>query len=703
MPRTTRHGWLVPLLASLCVAPCALAGNVVQTEQVRAELVAHAPEGLAPGKTIWLGLALEHIPHWHTYWKNPGDSGLPTTMSWQLPAGVTAGDIDWPTPSRLPLGPLLNFGYEHKILLPVPVTISSPLDSPTLKVKLAADWLVCKVECIPQSGDFELDIPVSAATTTHAADFERALAARPRAPPDAEAAAQAAGGTLAFEFRNLPAALRGKTAQLFPEIAGVVDNPAVVSQEWRGNVLHARWPISAQQSASPDALPMVLAFAESPSVRVVARVAGWNTATATSDAARATPDSSTTASASAPGFLLALLFAFIGGVLLNLMPCVFPVLSLKVYALAHHDESPRARMSGALAYTAGVVLSFLALASLVLAARAGGEELGWGFQLQSPITVVALAALFTLIGLNLAGVFEVGSFLPSSIASLRARDATLDSFLTGILAAAVASPCTAPFMGAALGVALTWPAAQSLLVFAMLGLGVAAPYLLVAAFPGIGRLLPRSGSWMQTFRTCLAFPMFATVVWLTWVLGVQVGIDGAAALLAVLLALSFAAWWWANRPQSGTARAVSSLAALALAAGAFVLAAPLWRAPAEKPADTVSGIWQPWSPQRVTELRDAGRTVFVDFTAAWCVTCQYNKRTTLADTDVLAAFEANKVALLRADWTSRDATIGAELRKLGRSGVPVYAVYAGGAPPRLLSELPSVDEVLSAVSNSHRQ
>jgi thiol:disulfide interchange protein len=373
-----------------------------------------------------------------------------------------------------------------------------------------------------------------------------------------------------------------------------------------------------------------------------------------------------------------------------------------VLSLVQHPGGARERWTGALAYTAGVVLAFLALAGLLIAARAGGEQLGWGFQLQSPPVVAALAALFTLIGLNLAGVFEFGSLLPSGIASLRARDPTLDSFLTGVLAAAVASPCTAPFMGAALGAALTWPATQSLAVFAALGIGVAAPYLLASAVPAVGRWLPRPGRWMETFRHVLAFPMFATVIWLTWVLGQQAGIDGAAALLVALLALALAAWWWARRPEKPLARVLSTMAILVLTVGAFAWAAPLWR-PAAADARTAADageLWQPWSPERVAELRGAGRKVFVDFTAAWCVTCQYNKRTTLANAEVLSAFEANQVALLRADWTSRDAVIAAELQRLGRSGVPVYVFYEGVNAPRLLSELPTVEEVRTAVASN---
>ena len=389
--------------------------------------------------------------------------------------------------------------------------------------------------------------------------------------------------------------------------------------------------------------------------------------------------------------------ALLGGLILNLMPCVFPVLSLKVLGFARQAHDRRGLLQGGLAYTAGVVLSFVALAGLLLVLRAGGEQLGWGFQLQSPAVVAVLAALFTLIGLNLAGVFEFGAVLPDSWAAARARHPTVDSFLTGVLAVAVASPCTAPFMAAALGAALTWPAARALLVFAALGLGMALPYLLASAWPALTRLLPRPGAWMLHFKVLMAFPMFATVLWLAWVLGVQVGVAGMVALLGVLLALAFVAWALGSPTLGPRARGGFGALALLLMAAALVWAVPALKQDAvAQNAETAQ--WQPWSRERVARAQAAGQTVFVDFTAAWCVTCQLNKRTTLAAERVKGAFANQGVLLLRADWTRRDPAISAELARLGRSGVPVYVVYTPGtAGPRVLSEILSVSEVLGAI------
>ncbi len=702
----------------LCLALTALAAlghpalaaatsAVVTTPEVRAELVVHAPEGVAPGKAVWLGLKIEHQPHWHTYWKNPGDSGLPTTLSWTLPAGVRAGEIEWPTPHKLPIGPLLNFGYEGTLLLPVPLSVPAGFAGDALDVGLHAEWLVCREVCIPESGDFALRVPAQAATSGHATLFASARAALPVTLPAVRAHASVEPDALVLRVQGLPAAWQGKALAFFPETPGLIQNAALPKAQWSGAEWSARVPLDAQRSAAPGALPAVLVAAgEAAGVQLQVAVSGaWPAPAATAavagDYTQALPQAGGAALPMPPpptSLGWALLLAMLGGTLLNLMPCVFPVLSLKVLGFAGHAADRRKLLAAGLAYSAGVVVSFVALAGLLLALRAGGEQLGWGFQLQSPVVVASLAALFTLIGLNLAGVFEFGSVLPGSWATARARHPLVDALLTGVLAVAVASPCTAPFMGVSLGLALTLPAAPALAIFAALGLGMALPYLAASAWPAVARLLPRPGAWMAHFRTLMAFPMFATVIWLVWVLGQQAGIDGVAALLALLLALAFAAWALGSPALGPVARRTLGLLSLLCVAAALAWVVPALRQDTTSAVVPAGAPWQPWSPERVAQAQADGHPVFVDFTAAWCVTCQVNKRTTLADARVQAAFAERGVVLLRADWTRRDSAISAELARLGRSGVPVYALHLpGGAAPRLLSEILSPGEVLSAL------
>jgi thiol:disulfide interchange protein len=695
-------GLLTCSAATLAAEP----GPVVTTPQVRAELVAHAPDGVGPGKPLWLGLKIDHQPHWHTYWKNPGDSGLPTVLEWSLPAGASAGEIQWPTPRKLPIGPLLNYGYEGTLLLPVALKLPAAVAGDTLDVKLHAEWLVCKDVCIPESGDFLLRLPVQAATAAHAALFAAAQAAQPQRVATAAATATVDAKGLNLRVTGLPAAWQGQALSFFPETTGVIQNATAPQAAWQAAEWAAQVALDPQRTVSPTAMPAVLVAAnQAAGIQVNVTVTGAWPAAAPAPAAlpSLTGESSPAlASPAVPVSLgLALLLALLGGALLNLMPCVFPILSLKVLGFAQQAHDRRALLSGGLAYTVGVVLSFVALAALLLALRAGGEQLGWGFQLQSPAVVALLAALFTLIGLNLAGVFEFGSVLPSAWMAARAKNPVVDSFLTGVLAVAVASPCTAPFMGASLGAAMTLPSAQALLVFAALGLGMALPYLLASAWPRVAALLPRPGVWMAHFKTLMAFPMFATVVWLVWVLGQQAGIDGAAALLLLLLALAFAAWALGSPTLGTSARRGFGALALVLMAATVFWAAPALRQEATASTTTAVGDdWQPWSPERVKQAIAEGRPVFVDFTAAWCVTCQFNKRSTLADASVKAAFKAQRVLLLRADWTRRDASIGAEITRLGRSGVPVYALYAPGAGgPKLLGEILSPDEVRAALQS----
>ena len=707
--------------------------SVVTTPRVRAELVAYAPQGVAAGQPLWLGLQIAHQPGWHTYWKNPGDSGLPTELRWTLPAGVDVGDIAWPAPKKLRVEQMANYGYDGTVLLPVALQLTPSFKAAEhLTVRLHASWLVCKLECIPEEGNFTLQLPLHGSTALHAGAFAAAQAAQPQPlMGDSRVRVDSGGEQLHLSVPGLPVALRGQALQLFSEAPAAIEHAAESgsgwTQAWDGDVWTATLPLSSERGASLSHLPLVLALA-TPALpaaegaqawRTVATVEGaWTPAMpaaavspalaaaleANRAAAPAAVNSAFDAKTNTSALLMALLGGLIGGLILNLMPCVFPVLAIKVMGFAKHASNRRAHRQAGLAYTAGVVLSFLALGGLLLALRAAGEQLGWGFQLQSPAVVAALAALFTLIGLNLAGVFEFGQFAPGRLAALQLRHPAADAFLTGVLAVAIASPCTAPFMGASLGFAVDMPAAQALLVFAALGVGMALPYLAASWIPAVVGWLPRPGAWMDTFKRGMAFPMFATVAWLVWVLGQQSGIDGAGALLVLLVAASAVVWALTLR---GRTRWVLASILIAASAGLISLIGSNITQSQEIPAlaatDSIAAAapntWQSWSAERVAELNAGGQPVFVDFTAAWCVTCQYNKRTTLANAAVLSDFAARNVALLRADWTRRDPHITEALAQLGRSGVPVYVLYAPGKAPLVMTEILSTDEVHAALSS----
>ena len=673
------------------------ASNVITTDQVRAELMAWAPDGVGPGKQVWVGLQIAHQPEWHTYWKNPGDSGLRTELDWQLPAGITAGDIAWPTPVKIPIGTLANYGFENTVLLPVPLTVATNFDATQLDIKLKAAWLVCKKECIPQEGDFTLSVPVKSSTAISGQLFQAAFDAAPKPLVAGASQILVSGNAINVSLTGLPAALGGKTLAFFPETGGVTEPAAQWTQSWQGSAWTARIPLSGQRTESPETMPVVVAFGNT-SYRLEVPVKGdWPKAVSGQAAITgAVPGSNNTAGslqsdAASITFWAALLGALLGGMILNLMPCVFPVLAIKVVSFVKVKDQAT-RVKSGLAYTAGVTLSFLALGALLLGLRAAGEQLGWGFQLQSPAVVAGLAVLFTLIGLNLAGLFEFGNFLPSRLATLQAQNPTVDSFLSGVLATAIASPCTAPFMGASLGYAVGLPGLQALAIFAAIGIGMALPYLVASAVPAVARAMPRPGAWMVTFKQLMAFPMFATVVWLVWVLGQQSGIDGAGALLGLLVLLALAIWALTLTGKVRTVIATFSIAACAL----FV-----WSTGTNiikiqgdvVAAANVGSNWQAWEPGRVDQLTASGQNVFVDFTAAWCVTCQYNKKTTLADAQVLADLAAKKVVLLRADWTRRNPAVTEALSQLGRSGVPVYVIYKPGRAPVVLSEILSVSDV----------
>lgn len=703
-------GLLNPLWAWAQWSPTAApsAADRFQSPQTSARLIAHAPQDLQVGAPLWLGVEITHQADWHTYWQNSGESGIPTEISWQLPPGWRAGSVQWPTPKKFTLGPLGNYGYDGRVLLAAPIHIERTPDSPEVQVHAQVNWLACRTECIPEFADLTLSLPVGRAINEEAFAFERHQQRLPIERP-LNASMRIDGDHLLLQVDEVPKPWQGQALEVFPEAPNIIIPGATWTPSWQGGQFQARLPLNPDRELSPTQVAWVLATsptthgdAAPAGLRVQATMQGtWPTVAQASvppalQAALAAqaPVPVNTTPATDHSYWFSLALALIGGMLLNLMPCVFPVLAIKVLAFAQNDDLRLHRASG-LAYTAGVVLSFLALAALLLGLRSAGEAVGWGFQLQHPATVATLAVLFTLIALNLFGWFEVSHLLPGRWAGLRLRHPVADAAWSGVLSTAVASPCTAPFMGAALGAAITLPTAQGLGLFAAVGLGMALPYLAISWFPVLSRFLPGPGAWMQTFRELMAFPMLATVVWLLWVLGQQSSIHGAAALLLLLVTLAFGVWLL-NRARGR--RLWVALAWLAIAGAAY----GLWplstqaRAPQLAQATATDG-WQAWSPERERAAIDAQQPVFVDFTAAWCVTCQVNELGAMRDPAVLAAFERGGWLRLRADWTNHDADITRALNALQRNGVPTYAVYHPGQAVVVLSELLTTQQLLDAL------
>jgi thiol:disulfide interchange protein DsbD len=727
------HAQLRPLLlvlAMLCAAVAGAQGLPPGQNRVQVELLAE-PSTARPGEAFHALLRMRIAPGWHTYWMNPGDSGLATTLDWRLPQGVTAGALSWPVPKRLPVGPLMNYGYETEVLLPLQISVPAGFAGSVLQLSAQADWLVCKDVCIPESAPVGFSLPVAAVAALPdpraAPLFAAARAALPGTLPAWTATARVDGARLRIALRAPAGATAPPPGEVyfFNATEGQVAHAAAQTVAHHRDGLLIDVPLQPQPLAPVERMAGLLVAAQGfgpgqPSAATVEAALSSElpdlgplraTLTIAGAAAAATVmDAPATAPPAAPlGLLLALLLAAAGGIVLNLMPCVFPVLSLKAMAIVGQARSdPRGLRMNGLAFGAGVLAAFWMLAGTLIALRAGGEQVGWGFQLQSPPFVAAMAVLFTLLALNLAGVFEVGSRVSALAGSMPERKGPVGSFFTGLLAVAVAAPCTAPFMGAALGYALAQPALHALAVFGALALGMALPYLLLSFLPSLARRLPRPGPWMVAFRQAMVFPLLATVAWLAWVLGLQAGVDAVFGLLSGLVLVALAAWLYGRfaQPSAGhRARTAAIAASLAIAlAGGYAAWPVQGLAPAAggsgsgAPQGDAAG-WEPWSAERVAALRAEGRPVFIDFTAAWCVTCQANKQLVLDSQPVREAFAERNVATLRADWTRRDRAISEALAGYGRSGVPVYVLYLPGrAAPALLPELLTRDIVRASLS-----
>jgi thiol:disulfide interchange protein len=697
----------------LLAAAASVAAQPVRVDNAEAELVA-AVDAIVPGEPLAVGLRLRHDPHWHTYWQVPGDSGLPTTIKWQLPAGFAAGPIEWPVPKRLPVGPLVNFGYENELLLPVQLTVPAHLTAgQSVQLKARADWLICKDVCIPGGADLQLALPVrsAAAPSRHAALFASTRAQIPRAATLEAASATIESGRIRLVYK--PAA-PVRRMEFFPLQEARIEPAAAqtLRAEDQGTALYltAARPVAAEFTR----LKGVLVVDGGPAA---ADQGGWAGVIDLPLVAGVVPEVTAPAASVAAGdgvapamtFWLALVGALIGGVILNLMPCVFPVLSLKLLSLVQQQRgaasgrtaSASLRAHGG-AFAAGVVLCCVLLAALLIALRAAGAQLGWGFQLQTPWVIAALMLLFFVIGLNLLGAFEFafgGALASSGTAQRLQGDHLGGSFATGLLAVVIAAPCTAPFMGAALGYAITQPAPVALAVFAALGVGMASPYVALTWVPALVDRLPRPGAWMLRFKQVMAFPMFATCVWLIWVLAQQVGIDAVALVLGGLVLVAFCAW--ALGLAQGGARRWRWVALAAAPLALYAVFGATWPGTTEPPRDAArvgeAQGWQAWSRAAQDAELAAGNPVFVDFTAAWCVTCQANKRLVLSRDAVKTALAQRGVTMLRADWTNRDDAVTRELARFNRNGVPLYVLYDRRGAPRVLPELLTERIVLDAL------
>jgi thiol:disulfide interchange protein len=670
---------------------------------------------VAPGETVHIALHQDITPGWHTYWRNPGDSGETTVVELTLPQGWRAGEMIWPAPKAYPVGPLTNYGYSNQVSLPIPVEVPDDAPEGPVTITAQASWLVCEDICIPESALLELQLNVGPSEVDRLGQplIQRALDAAPTQAPDRFEAGLAAsddGLTLTLSGEAFSGgAEQVRNLAFFPYESGIIDHAAEqrvaygdgtvrvdVAGGWltRNGVSDPVTGVVVYQVNSNGLwLQAAMEFTAQPGASVNALEAASSPTMPELDLDIA-PD---LAVPKTLGFVQAALFALLGGLILNLMPCVFPILSMKALTLVEKRGAARgeARQLG-LIFAAGVIGTFVALGVLLLVLRMVGLPGLWGAQLQVPVIVVSLALLMFLIGLNFLGVFEIGTSLQKVGGQVK-DSGRGGAFLTGVLAVFVAAPCLAPFMTGALAFALAQPPAASLAIFAFLGVGLAAPFVLVTFVPGALNVLPRPGPWMVRFRQLLAFPMFGAAIWLVWVLVSQVGPIGVVWAMAALLAAGFVVW---TLSMKGLAARASAVAGLLLTVGAIVMTARLEPVDMRSPGQ---GAWAQWSPEAVAQARASGQPVFVDFTAAWCVTCQINKLGALSDRDVKAVFQAENVALLRADFTNHDPLIAQELAQHGSAGVPLYLMYpAGSGAPEILPPLLTDTLVIEAVERSVR-
>lgn len=692
------------LLATAFAQP--LRAQVVDGEHVDAELLPETQHAV-PGETLWTALRLDHADGWHTYWLNPGDAGIPTTIAWTLPDGVTAGDIVWPVPERFDLpGDVVDFGYTGEIFLLVPLQVPADFSGDTLSASADVKWLECEELCIPGGAVAPLNVPVSTSTPAPlneaaTAGFAQTRAALPRDDIALDAQFSVVGGNIELLVQATENIFEGaRDITFIPDENRVFDYiaPQNVTSQLSSLQLSQKHTRRVEREAPARVGGLLLvtdAGGTQLAYQVNAQPTGVNGAVLGNG--RAT-NAAVTADLSLGTVFL---FALLGGMILNLMPCVFPVLSLKVLSLSSDRASQREHQLHGIAYTAGVMLAFVALAAVLLTLQASGAAIGWGFHLQTPWFVAALVYLFFVMGLSLSGVVEFGTSIMGVGSALQEKEGYAGSFFTGVLASVVASPCTAPFMGAALGFAFTQSMPVALTVFLALGFGMALPFLVLSFVPALARRMPKPGAWMITFKQVLAFPLYATVVWLLWVLGQQAGPNAMALVVGSCVLLALAAWLYQQRHVSRGFWRYASFAVILLCVGASasVLRSPFLETAAVAAVADEGENFEPYSDARLAALRAEGKPVFVNMTAAWCITCLVNERVALSSDTVVDALAANEVVYLKGDWTNNDPAITAVLKQYNTSGVPLYLMFPAdpAKPAEVLPQILTEGIVLEAL------
>jgi thiol:disulfide interchange protein DsbD len=693
--------------------------NVAWDHSIEVELLAET-SNIIPGETTWLGLRLDPAEHWHTYWKMGGDSGEPTSLNeWNAPEGTVIGDIQWPAPHWLPFyeSDLVNFGYEEEVLLSVAITLPEDYVGDTVELSTLAYWNVCDLICIPGEQRLSLTLPVGEVTELDASTVPLFAASREKLPileHEIKSIIAVAGERVSLGFESPdPIFTNYSEAWFFPDQRRIIKPGPLRDVSFQQNLLQ----ITHQQPRR-----MVTDLTEVFGVLVLQDEAGVRSsyefvnpaadANQTTIVPLAAIDNSSTASGSGGSVLLFMLFAMLGGMILNLMPCVFPVLSIKALSFTNNIGETRykQRMDGVV-YSVGVITAFVVLASVLIGLRAGGEAIGWAFQFQQPWFLAFIVYLFFMMALSLSGVFEIGTGLMGAGGGLAADGGYKGSFFTGVLATTVATPCTAPFMGPAIGFALSQSWAVAMLVFISLGFGMALPILVLSFMPALFRYLPKPGSWMVTFKQFMAFPLYASALFFLWVLGTQVGVMGMSLVLSVCVLLAFAAWMYQRRHTLGP---IMRTAQLAVGVGAIAIAIYLMQTPflqssavnqlASAEVDEDGNLVQDYevfSTARLDELQSAGRPVFVNMTAAWCITCLFNEQSTLGTERVQQAMADNDITYMKGDWTNEDPEITAVLERFNRPSVPLYVLYPGDASkePVILPQILTPGIVSEAFSN----